>query len=107
MKQGMIKVSVFYPNGDGKQFDMDYYCNVHAPMVSGLLGDALKGVTVEKGLSGNTLGSPSPYAAMGNMYFSSLEDFGKAFELNADKIIGDMLNFTNIQPLIQVSEVVI
>jgi uncharacterized protein (TIGR02118 family) len=105
MKKGMIKVSVIYPNGEGKTFDMDYYCNTHVPMVSGLLGNALKGATVEKGLSGGAPGSPAPYAGMGNMYFSSLEQFGKAFGPITDKIIGDMPNFTNIQPIIQVSEV--
>ena len=52
MKKGMIKVSVLYPNGEGKSFDMDYYCNTHVPMVGGLLGDAVKGATVEKGLGG-------------------------------------------------------
>jgi len=46
MKKGMIKVSVLYPNGDGKSFDMDYYCSKHVPMVAGLLDDAVKGATV-------------------------------------------------------------
>ena len=23
----MIKVTVFYPNEEGKKFDMEYYCN--------------------------------------------------------------------------------
>jgi len=42
----MIKVSVLYPNGPGKTFDMDYYSNNHVPMVAGLLGDAVKGATI-------------------------------------------------------------
>jgi len=29
----MIKVSVLYPAGDGKTFDMDYCCSSHMPMV--------------------------------------------------------------------------
>ena len=107
MKIGMIKVRVLYPNGNDKTFDMEYYCNTHFPFVAGLLGDALKGATVEKGLSGGAPGSPSPYLGMGNMYFNSLEEFGKAFGPNKEKIIGDMSNFTNIQPTIQVSEVMI
>ncbi|MFC2127662.1 hypothetical protein ACFLRU_04700 [Bacteroidota bacterium] len=48
MKQGMTKVSVLYPNGEGKTFDMVYYCEKHLPLVAGLLGDALKGATVDK-----------------------------------------------------------
>ena len=45
MKKGTIKVSVLYPDGEGKTFDMDYYCNKHVPMVAGLLGDAVIGAT--------------------------------------------------------------
>ncbi|HDZ34363.1 MAG TPA: EthD family reductase, partial [Pseudoalteromonas sp.] len=37
----MIKVSVLYPNADDAQFDFDYYCNVHIPLIAELLGDAL------------------------------------------------------------------
>jgi uncharacterized protein (TIGR02118 family) len=107
MKKGMIKVSVLYSNGDGKTFDMDYYCNKHVPMVSGLLGDSVKGATVEKGLGGGTPNTPAPYAAMGNLYFDTVQAFESSFGPNADKIMGDLPNFTNIEPVIQVSEVMI
>ena len=33
MQKGMIKVSVMYPNGEGKHFDMEYYVNTHIPLV--------------------------------------------------------------------------
>lgn len=105
MNKGMIKVSVVYPNSEGKKFDMDYYCDTHVPMVSSLLGDALKGATVEKGLGGGAPGSVAPYAGMGNMYFDTMEEFGNAFGPNAEKIMGDLPNFTDIEPVIQVSEV--
>jgi len=101
----MCKVSVLYPNGENKTFDMDYYCNTHLPMVNELLGSFLKDATVEKGLGGATPGSTAPYACMGNMYFDSASDFGQAFGPNAQKIMGDLPNFTNIEPIIQVSEV--
>jgi uncharacterized protein (TIGR02118 family) len=105
MKKGMIKVSVLYPNGDGKTFDMDYYCNKHVPMVAGLLGDAVKGATVEKGLGGGAPGSPAPNAAMGNLYFDTMQAFENSFGPNAETIMADLPNFTNIEPVIQVSEV--
>lgn len=107
MKKGMIKVSVLYPNGDGKNFDIDYYCNQHVPMVGGLLGDAVKAATVEKGLGGGEPDSPATYAAMGNLYFDSLESFQNSFGPNVEKIMADLPNFTNIEPVIQVSEVMI
>lgn len=107
MKKGMTKVSVMYPNGANKTFDADYYCNTHIPMVERLLGDALKGATVEQGLGGPAPGSTASYACMGNMYFDSVSDFQNAFGPNAEKIMSDLPNFTNMEPVIQVSEVLI
>lgn len=107
MKKGMIKLSVLYPNGEGKTFDMDYYCNKHIPMVAGLLGDAVKGATVESGLGSAAPGSPAPYAAMGNMYFESMESFQNSFGPNAEAIMADAPNYTNAEPTVQISEVVI
>lgn len=103
----MTKVSVMYPNAENKTFDMDYYVNKHLPMVGSLLGASLKGATVEKGLSGAAQGSPAPYAGMGNMYFDSVDEFEKAFGPNAEKIMKDLPNFTDIEPVIQVSEVIV
>ncbi len=105
MKKGMIKVSVMYPAGEGKTFDMDYYCNKHVPMAGGLLGDAVKAVTIEKGMGGGSPGSPASYAAMGNLYFESMDSFKNSFGPNAEKIMADLPNFTNAEPIIQVSEV--
>jgi uncharacterized protein (TIGR02118 family) len=71
------------------------------------LGDVLKGKPVEKGLGGAMPGLPAPYTGMGNMYFNSVDDFENAFGPNAEKIMGDLPNFTNIDPIIQVSEVML
>ncbi len=107
MEKGMIKVSVMYPNGDDKHFNMDYYCNQHVQLVGGLLGDAVKAATVEKGLGGGAPDAPASYAAMGNLYFESMESFQNSFGPNAEEIMGDLPNFTNIEPVVQVSEVMI
>ena len=103
----MIKVSVLYPNGEGKKFDMDYYCNQHVRLVGELLGDAVKAATVEKGIGGANPGSPATYAAMGNLYFASMDSFQNSFGPNAEKIMGDLPNFTNIEPVVQISEVML
>ena len=101
----MIKITVFYPNTEGKNFDMDYYCNKHIPMVQEKLGEALKRVAVEEGLGGAEPGSPATYIAMGHLYFDSVEAFQTAFGPHAKEIRGDTPNYTDIQPSIQVSEV--
>ena len=107
MKKGMIKVSVLYPNGDGKTFDMNYYCNKHVPMVAGLLGSSVKGASVEKGLGGGDPGSPAPYAAMGNLYFETVQEFENSFGPNAETIMADIPNYTNIELTTLISEVMI
>jgi uncharacterized protein (TIGR02118 family) len=101
----MIKVSVFYPYEEGKKFDMKYYCNKHIPMVQQKLGAALKGRAVEQGLGGGVPGSPPAYIAMGHLYFDSVEAFQTAFGPHAESIMGDVPNYTDIQPAIQISEV--
>ena len=101
----MIKVSVLYPNDEGKRFDMEYYCNNHLPMVQGKLGAACKSAAVEHGLGGGEPGSPATYIAMGHLYFDSIEAFQTAFGPHAKEIMGDIPNYTDIQPVIQVSEV--
>jgi uncharacterized protein (TIGR02118 family) len=101
----MIKLSVLYPNREGSRFDMTYYCETHIPMVKVLLGPALKGVAVEQGIAGQAPGSPAPYAAMGHLQFESVEAFQASFGPHAQKIMSDIPNYTNTQPVVQISEV--
>ena len=101
----MIKVTVFYPNQQGKRFDMDYYCAKHMPMVQQKLGAACKGVAVEQGLSGMAPGSAPTYIAVSHMYFGSVEEFHAAFGAHAEAFARDVPNYTDIQPVIEISEV--
>ncbi|MCL7754752.1 EthD family reductase [Polaribacter sp. Z022] len=107
MKSGMIKLSVMYPKGEGKTFDMNYYLNTHIPLVGKLLGDAIKGATVEEGIAGGAPGTDAIYAAMGNIYFESLESFQNSFGPNAPEILADLPNFTNTEPTVQISKVLV
>ena len=107
MEKGSIKVSVLYPNENGKTFDMDYYCNKHVPMVAGLLGDSVIAASVEKGLGGGDPNQAPLYLAMGNLYFKSIESFQNSFGPNTERIMGDIPNYTNIEPVIQISEVIL
>jgi uncharacterized protein (TIGR02118 family) len=101
----MIKVSVMYPNSEGGTFDMTYYCATHIPLVRQKLGAPLKGVAVEQGIGGAMPGSPAPYLALGHLLFDSVEAFQVAFAPHAQALLGDIPNFTNTQPTIQISEV--
>jgi uncharacterized protein (TIGR02118 family) len=101
----MIKVSVMYPNGSGATFDMAYYQRSHMPMVGRLMGAALKGMAIDEGLGGAAPGSPAPYLGMCHLLFDSVEDFGAAFGQHGAAIQADIPNYTNTQPVIQISTV--
>ncbi len=101
----MIKVSVLYPNNEGSRFDMGYYCNTHIPMVQEKLGAVLKGVSVEQGFGGPEPGSRATYVAMGHLLFDSVDAFQSAFGPHAEAIMGDIPNFTDVQPTIHFGEV--
>ena len=101
----MIKVSVLYPNGEGKTFDMEYYIEKHMPMVQEKIGAACKKADVDQGLSGAEPGSQATYIAMSHLYFDSVETFQNSFGPHAGEIMADIPNFTNTQPVIQISEV--
>lgn len=104
-KKGMIKVTILYPNGEGKTFDMDYYSKKHMPMVASVLGDSLKLLAIDKGIAGRTPDEPIPYLAIGYLYFDKLSAYQNSFGPNAEKIVGDIPNYTNTQPIVQISEI--
>ncbi|MBU2978731.1 EthD family reductase [Alteromonas sp. C1M14] len=101
----MIKVSVMYPNASDVKFDIDYYCNTHLAIVEECLGDALKGGNVDYGIGGGQPGELAPFIAIGHLIFDSVAEFEQSFGPHAEKIMGDLPNFTNAQPQIQISEI--
>lgn len=103
----MIKVTVLYPNTDGCRFDFEYYCSRHMPMVRDKLGDACRGIAVERGLSGDTPGSSPRYIAMAHLFFDSVEAFQNAFGPHADEIMSDIPNYTDVAPVLEIGEVLI
>ena len=103
----MIKVSVMYPNTPAARFDHQYYRDKHMPFVQARLGPACKYYTVDKGLAGGAPNEPAPYVAMCHLFFDSVEAFQAAFGPHADEIMGDIKNYTDLAPVIQISEVVV
>ncbi len=103
----MIRVTVLYPNKPDAKFNHDYYANQHVKMVNEKLTPMglVKG-EIDKGIGGIPAGSPPPYVVLGHMIFNSIEDFQKAFGAHGDEITADVPNYTNIEPQIQISEIV-
>lgn len=103
----MIKVSVMYPNKDGARFDHDYYKNKHMPLVKARMGEACKYYTIDKGLAGGAPGAPATYIGMCHIFADSVEAFQQGFGPHAKEIMGDIANYTDIAPVMQISEVVV
>jgi uncharacterized protein (TIGR02118 family) len=101
----VIKVTIAYPNKPGSHFDFDYWTGTHVPLVGSLLQAAVKKAELERGLASGTPGGTTPFVAIGNLYFDSVEAFNNALGPHAGRIFGDIPNYTDITPIIQVSEV--
>lgn len=102
----MIRVTVMYPKQDNGTFDYDYYLKNHMDLVKDKVGSALKKIEVGKGL-GAPGGAPETYVTIANLYFDSVESFEGAFGPNAEAIMGDVPNFTNLQPVVQLEDVLL
>ncbi len=103
----MIVFTVMYPNEPGKRFDMDYYCNKHLALVREKVGDALKGVSVERGLSSAAPGSPASYAVVARLQFECMEDLATCMVPHSPVFDADVPNFTDLTPEFQINEVVV
>jgi uncharacterized protein (TIGR02118 family) len=102
---GMFKVAILYPNGEDKTFDMEYYEKKHMPMVAGFLGKNLKFYEIDKGIAGRTANDKVPFVAIGYFYITDVAEYNKAIAQNRDTVVNDFKNYTNIQPVIQISEI--
>jgi len=105
----MVKISILYPNKQGSRFDFHYYTETHMPRSIELLGahPGFKGVSVERGVGGAAPGAKPAYIAMCHFHFNSADEFLEAFIPNAPELQGDMPNYTDIEPVIQINEVLI
>ena len=94
----MIRVSVHYPSGEGSTFDHDYYTSSHVPLAVAAWAPA--SAEIDKGVNG-------PYVASVHFTFDSMEAFQAAMgSEKTGEIMADVANYTNITPVMQVSEIV-
>ena len=94
----MIRMSVLYPTTDGATFDHDYYRDSHVPLACRSWG--LEGAEIDKGIDG-------PYVAAVHFQFESMDALAAAMgSEGTGEVMGDVANYTTIQPVIQTSEIV-
>ena len=103
----MIKVSVMYPNTPGARFDHDYYRDKHMPLVQNRLGENCLYYTVDKGMAGGAPGQQATYVAMCHLFCPSVQAFQAGMGEHGAEIMADIPNYTDLQPVIQISDVVV
>ena len=102
----MIKVSVLYPATEGASFDHDYYRNSHIPSVEERLGPlGLVRWEVEKGIGTAEPGKPAPFVVIASMYFETMEQVQAGLGAS-EELLADVPNYTSIEPVFQIGEVV-
>jgi uncharacterized protein (TIGR02118 family) len=102
----MIAFTVMYPDEPGRRFDMEYYREKHLALVKEKVGGALKGVSLETGLSGPAPGSPAAYRVVARLLFDRIEDIGTYMAPHVPAFDADVPNFTDLTPQFQINEVV-
>lgn len=93
----MFCASIAYPV-DAEGFNLDYFCDRHAPMFAKMLGENCVRFEVHRGLA--TPGAPPPpFAAAAYFWVTSGEEFGQVLAEQGDVLYGDIVNFSQTQPV--------
>jgi uncharacterized protein (TIGR02118 family) len=104
----MIRVVILYPKTSDSHFNVDYYLNHHIPLVRDIFRDlSLVKIEVDEGLANAFPEQPVPFASISYFTFDRQEDFMAGMGARGGEIIGDLRNFTNVQPQIQIDRVMI
>ncbi len=97
----MVIVSVLYPKTKDSTFDFEYYLKTHIPLVKSRWSEmGLTSVNLIQGTAAIDGGTPS-YELIGQLMFDSIESLQNALSRHGNEILGDIPNFTNVQPIIQ------
>ncbi|MGX7927138.1 EthD family reductase [Tsuneonella sp. HG094] len=103
----MFLVSAVYPEDGQARFDEIYYLGPHRELVSGLLEPfGLTSMRLVKGVSALD-GGAAPFRMLAEMHFASREGFDQGMAVHGAEIMGDAANYTDIQPILQVGEILV
>lgn len=103
----MYKLTAMYPNGPDVRFKFDYYTGPHDRLVKDLLtSHGLMQVDVDRGVDAPGENG-APYIAIGTLWFESADGIEDGLAEHGEEILGDIPNFSNVEPEIQISEVLV
>jgi len=94
----MISVHILYPKTDDSTFNIDYYTSTHMPMLANALGDACTAWGASSCAGGD-------FEAIGWATVTSQDAFNAAMGEHGAAIMGDVPNYTNVQPQLVIGEI--
>jgi uncharacterized protein (TIGR02118 family) len=101
----MTILSVIYPYTEGESFDVEYYSKNHMGLVKKLMGDAC--IRTYCVTNVRAPGSDQiKYVCIGNLVCESQEAFYATFPKIKAQLDADMPNFTKIQPIATLCELI-
>lgn len=100
----MVKLNAIYPFSEAR-FDYAYFRDRHMPLVAERLGKACLYYTVDRVVAGGMPGAPLPYLASCSIYAETADVLHQAMRPHAREIMGDVRNYSDIQPVFWISEV--
>jgi len=103
----MIHVHAMYEKrSSDDRFDLEYLVQKRIPYVKQLLGPyGLDRIVVHAGIAGIPPGTPPKYCCMIVLSFETQAGFEEAFRREAVRLNAGIGDFTNIEPVVMVSEV--
>jgi uncharacterized protein (TIGR02118 family) len=108
MTTSMICVSIMYKDVPDTKFDYDYYINTHVPeCLNKFKAYGMVKFEVDRGMAGRGPTLDAPFACIGRLYFDTYEHFLAAMKAYGRDAFGDIPNYTDIRPKVQISRALI
>ena len=100
----MVKLTVMYPYQEGCRFDMDYYTNHHIAIHKE--DPAVLGIIIEQGSNAFRNGALPGMVCVAHFFYESIGKLDESrTDIKSKRQRADLVNFTDIVPVDQISEV--
>ena len=101
----MIRVTVAFPTKKEKRSTGTTFSTITDRWVhENLSTRGMVSLEVDRGISAPDPSAPAPFVAMAHLNFNTVDEVHEAFKAVGREVVGDIANFTDINPTIQISE---
>jgi uncharacterized protein (TIGR02118 family) len=103
-----VTFMAMYPNTPNTEFDFEYYTKQHIPMAKKLWANKLLNVQVVKNARlSESHNKKSDYLVIATFEVTNMEDLHNLIKNHSEQLSNDFPNYTNVKPIIQISEVIV